>query len=532
MSLDINWSLLSSPNASSSSSRTNGYTGYASSPEPNFSANATSELTAKLIASLNRTLSTTSRPSFIGPISITQFDFGDSGPEVDIRDIRDVWRSFDEAEGEDPSESEGEDEDMSEDGDRDRDRGHGEELGGYHDEYDHDYYDDGSGGPDGNHSGAYGNGQVVERTRRPFGHMNGHGHGHSFAYETESGYNYPNDSALELDHDDSASVFSAAAAGGISRRTSASIAAVGLGPGVLSPSLSLSLGLRGSFSPTGTGSIFSHPLSPGPTSGMGIGMGFPKRSISSAPLALRPPPHYRPDRSSRPAYNHGRRRSSPRRPNGRGTRSPKNENNPNPIPSIQLHLRLAHTSNLSLTLLTSLIVNYPSATFMSLPLKLVVTGLELHADIVLAYVGERHRAHLTIVDVDDRDGQEGYPYFKPEPEPPHNSSTADDGSQERGMSGVGYGHPDGHNRNRNANMDIGNEYNPHPPPYTHIRHMDNPPVDIGHKILPNLHIETEIGHADVHVLRNVGKVERFIADVVRKMLVDELVWPNFYTVAM
>jgi distribution and morphology protein 12 len=55
---------------------------------------------------------------------------------------------------------------------------------------------------------------------------------------------------------------------------------------------------------------------------------------------------------------------------------------------------------------------------------------------------------------------------------------------------------------------------------------------IGQRILPELHIESEIGHADAHVLRNVGKVERFIADAVRKVLVDELVFPNFHTIAL
>lgn len=57
-------------------------------------------------------------------------------------------------------------------------------------------------------------------------------------------------------------------------------------------------------------------------------------------------------------------------------------------------------------------------------------------------------------------------------------------------------------------------------------------VPIGQRILPTLNIDSEIGHADAHILRNVGKVERFIADVVRKTMVDELVFPNFLTIAL
>lgn len=146
---------------------------------------------------------------------------------------------------------------------------------------------------------------------------------------------------------------------------------------------------------------------------------------------------------------------------------------PNPLPSAQIHLRLDHASNMSLTLLTSLQVNYPSPLFMALPLKLVITGLTLAADIVLAYSGAKHRVHITLVDNEDQPPTPG---------------------------AHGYGPPG--------------------------------PYAIGQRILPSLHIESDIGSADAHVLRNVGKVERFIVDVVRKTLVDELVFPNFQTVAL
>lgn len=129
---------------------------------------------------------------------------------------------------------------------------------------------------------------------------------------------------------------------------------------------------------------------------------------------------------------------------------------------------------MSLTLLTSLQVNYPSPLFMALPLKLVITGLTLAADLVFAYSGHKHRLHITIVDNGDD-------------QPP--------------TPGQGHGLATG-------------------------------PYAIGQRILPNLHIESEIGSADAHVLRNVGKVERFIVDVVRKTLVDELVFPNFQTIAL
>jgi distribution and morphology protein 12 len=122
---------------------------------------------------------------------------------------------------------------------------------------------------------------------------------------------------------------------------------------------------------------------------------------------------------------------------------------------------------------------------MALPLKLVITGLRIEADVILAYSpapkGGGHRVHMCIVDegADEGDAQDDYGY------------------------GAGYGY---------AGQGQGSS--------------------IGQRILPELHIESEIGHADAHVLRNVGKVERFIADAVRKVLVDELVFPNFHTIAL
>ncbi len=49
-------------------------------------------------------------------------------------------------------------------------------------------------------------------------------------------------------------------------------------------------------------------------------------------------------------------------------------------------------------------------------------------------------------------------------------------------------------------------------------------------ILPNLTFESEVGEHEKHVLKNVGKVEKFVAEVIRKGLEDELVFPNYYTI--
>ena len=276
---------------------------------------------------------------------MTSFDFGSVGPEVEIKDIRDVWRAFDS-------------------GDSDEEEEEFEMVADPRADY-------------------YGH------ENRDYGGQNG-----------ESGYGY--DEAEDED-DDGGSLYSA-----LSPR---SVLDVGLGRNILTSPL----------------------LHPPPSS-----------LLSSRPPSipgLHPPPLSRKHRLP----------PSPSPPT-----SPSSDS----LPSLQLHLHLSHSSDLHLTLLTSLQVNYPSPLFMSLPLKLCITGLTLSGDIILAYSKEKNRVHLCIVDEGDD------------------------------------------------------------------------PTGLGQRLLPNLQIESEIGHSDAHVLRNVGKVESFIAEVVRKTLVDELVFPNFHTIAL
>ena len=54
----------------------------------------------------------------------------------------------------------------------------------------------------------------------------------------------------------------------------------------------------------------------------------------------------------------------------------------------------------------------------------------------------------------------------------------------------------------------------------------------GERILYNLTLETSVGQADKHVLKNVAKVERFVVSLVRKAIGEELVFPNFYSIEL
>jgi distribution and morphology protein 12 len=156
-------------------------------------------------------------------------------------------------------------------------------------------------------------------------------------------------------------------------------------------------------------------------------------------------------------------------------------------PNLQLHLFVTWHSDLRLTLTTSLRINYPSPLFMSLPIKLSVTGLVFNGEIAVAYEGGR-RVHLCVLDNLD-------PYG-----PSARRSAISQGSTPSD--------PDGDDVH------------------------EAKPLPVGQRLLPEIFIESELGQADKHVLKNVTRIEKFIQDVFRKTIEDELVFPNFHTLVL
>ncbi|SPO24732.1 related to mitochondrial inheritance component mdm12 [Ustilago trichophora] len=147
------------------------------------------------------------------------------------------------------------------------------------------------------------------------------------------------------------------------------------------------------------------------------------------------------------------------------TRSPSSSSQ---LPSLQMRLSLVWpTTTFRLTISTSLLINYPSPAFMSLPLTLSVTGFVMRAGLIIALEGEHQRAHVCLVE-EEQEGEE--------------------------------------------DMNAGKKLSP------------------GMNILPTVTFESEVGEHQKHVLKNVGKVEKFVVEVMRKGLEDELVYPNFYTI--
>ncbi|GAA5989012.1 hypothetical protein JCM11641_001114 [Rhodosporidiobolus odoratus] len=136
-----------------------------------------------------------------------------------------------------------------------------------------------------------------------------------------------------------------------------------------------------------------------------------------------------------------------------------------PSPSLQAHLKLTYSGNLALGISTSLLINYPSPGFMSLPLSLTLTSLAFEGTLVVAYEGGRRRVHLSLLDPGPAEG----------------------GGETKLPPGV----------------------------------KETP----GLRLLRSAVVESEVGNADRHVLRNVGKVEKFVLEVARKTIENELVFP-------
>ncbi len=156
-------------------------------------------------------------------------------------------------------------------------------------------------------------------------------------------------------------------------------------------------------------------------------------------------------------------------------------------PNLQLHLLVSWHSDLRLTLTTSLSINYPSPLFMSLPIKLSVTGLVFDGELAVAYEGGQ-RVHLCVLDGLD-------PYG-----PSARRASGSQGSTPSDLEG-----DDAH---------------------------ASKPLPVGQRLLPEIFIESELGQADKHVLKNVTRVEKFIQDVIRKTIEEEFVFPNFHTLVL
>lgn len=156
---------------------------------------------------------------------------------------------------------------------------------------------------------------------------------------------------------------------------------------------------------------------------------------------------------------------------------------PSPLDT-QITLHIAYTGSVSLSITASLLLDYPMSSFASIPLKLSITGLSFDGVALLAYL--RKRAHFCFLG----------------PEDAHVLVGAESGINERG---------DG---NRNAERERGGD-------------------KLG-GLVREIRVESEIGKREggKQSLKNVGKVEKFVVEQVRRIFEEEFVWPSWWTFLM
>lgn len=153
--------------------------------------------------------------------------------------------------------------------------------------------------------------------------------------------------------------------------------------------------------------------------------------------------------------------------NNNNPSSPVSSTNPDRDNDIQLYLQITYKGDIKVGIETTLLLNYPSPNFVSLPLKLTITGVDISSIAALAYIDQR--IHFSFICDVDANGD---------------AVTLS-----------------GHDRV---------------------------------EIIKDIKIESEIGDKEGNgpVLRNVGKIEKFLLDRLRHLARDELAWPGWITVEL
>lgn len=131
-----------------------------------------------------------------------------------------------------------------------------------------------------------------------------------------------------------------------------------------------------------------------------------------------------------------------------------------------------------MSLTAEILLDYPMPSFVGIPLKLNITGLTFDGVAILAYI--KRKAHFCFLSPDDADALVGRDFLQAD-------------SQGQGSTLA-------------QRLKIGG-------------------------LLENIKVESEIGGQGngKQVLKNVGKVESFVLEQVRRIFEDEFVYPSFWT---
>ena len=163
--------------------------------------------------------------------------------------------------------------------------------------------------------------------------------------------------------------------------------------------------------------------------------------------------------------------------------SPTARHEPDPM-DLQVVLRITYSGDVRLSLTAEILLDYPMPSFVGIPLKLNITGLSFDGVALIAYL--RKRAHFCFLGQEDAEVLVGAE---------STVLTSDDL-----IEGQGVATTDKHGEKLGG-------------------------------LLREIRVESEIGQKEggKQVLKNVGKVEKFVLDQVRRIFEEEFVYPSFWT---
>ncbi|KAG6003451.1 hypothetical protein E4U43_000919 [Claviceps pusilla] len=167
------------------------------------------------------------------------------------------------------------------------------------------------------------------------------------------------------------------------------------------------------------------------------------------------------------------------------------------VDDVQAVFRIRYAGDIRLQLAAEILLDYPMPCFVGIPLKLNITGLSFDGVGVLAKI--RKRVHFCFLSPEDALAAVGSV-------DDHNGHDDDDGD----------GDGDGDEEDKKQRRTLGGK-------------TAGGPRFGG--LLQEIKVESEIGERDggKQSLKNVGKVEKFVLEQVRRIFEEEFVYPSFWT---
>ncbi|KAI0191037.1 hypothetical protein EV127DRAFT_77642 [Xylaria flabelliformis] len=173
---------------------------------------------------------------------------------------------------------------------------------------------------------------------------------------------------------------------------------------------------------------------------------------------------------------------------------------------MQAVFRIRYAGDVRLELTAMILLDYPMPSFVGIPLKLNITGLTFDGVGVIAYI--RKRVHFCFLSPEDAIAAVGEDDADDDNEsgkvPPHRRAGAGQAMHE--ATGNGGGKGDDTSSGSRGKGKMGG-------------------------LLQEIRVESEIGQREgsKQSLKNVGKVEKFVLEQVRRIFEEEFVYPSFWT---